>query len=72
MLPLFQAAAAEKVRKETDIHTDGARWYNEACRWLRLRHYVYGTELKNLMERFIQQVKDRTQNASTTTFHVEK
>ena len=54
------------------IFTDGARWYNEACRWLRLRHYVYGTELKNLMERFIQQVKDRTQNVSTTTFHVEK
>ncbi len=43
------------------IFTDGARWYNEACRWLRLRHYVYGTELKNLMERFIQQVKDRTE-----------
>src|SRR5690606_15731211 len=54
------------------IFTDGARWYNEACRWLRLRHYVYGTELKNLMERFIQQVKDRTQNVSTTISHVER
>ncbi|HXG07398.1 MAG TPA: hypothetical protein VNI77_08755 [Nitrososphaera sp.] len=46
-------------------HTDGARWYNGACSgWLRLRHYVYGTELKkkkNLMERFIQQLKDRTE-----------
>jgi putative transposase len=43
------------------IFTDGAQWYNNACKWLRLQHQVYGTELKNLMERFIQQVKDRTE-----------
>ena len=43
------------------IFTDGARWYNEACRWLRLKHSVYGTKLKNLMERFIQKIKDRTE-----------
>jgi putative transposase len=43
------------------IFTDGAPWYNEACRWLRLQHRVYGTELKNLMERFIQHIKDRTE-----------
>ena len=43
------------------IFTDGARWYNDACRWLRLQHQVYGTELKNIMERFIQYLKDRTE-----------
>jgi len=43
------------------ILTDGARWYNDACKWLRLKHYVYGTDLKNLMERFIQKIKDRTE-----------
>jgi putative transposase len=43
------------------IFTDGAPWYNEVCRWLRLQHRVYGTELKNLMERFIQNFKDRTE-----------
>lgn len=43
------------------IFTDGAQWYNEACRWLRLPHYVYGIEWKNLMERFIQHIKDRTE-----------
>jgi putative transposase len=43
------------------IFTDGAKWYNDACRWLRLTHHqVYGTELKNIMERFIQYIKDRT------------
>src|SRR5215211_2610743 len=50
------------------IFTDGAQWYNNACRWLRLEHHLYGTELKNLMERFIQQhIKDRT-NVSMTIF----
>jgi transposase-like protein len=43
------------------IFTDGVHWYNDACRWLRLKHTVYGTELKNIMERFIQQIKDRTE-----------
>jgi putative transposase len=43
------------------IFTDGARWYNDACRWLGLQHRVYGTKLKNLMERFMQQIKDRTE-----------
>src|SRR5574338_558507 len=32
------------------VFTDGAQWYNDACRWLRLKHIVYGTELKNIME----------------------
>jgi transposase-like protein len=43
------------------IFTDGAKWYNDACKWLRLKHQVYGTKLKNLMERFIQHIKDRTE-----------
>ena len=41
------------------IYTDGAYWYNdEAFKWLRLRHIIYGTQLKNIMERFIQQFYD--------------
>jgi putative transposase len=43
------------------IFTDGARWYMDACKWLRLKHQVYATELKNIMERFIQKIKDRTE-----------
>ena len=30
-------------------------------RWLRLPHRMYGTEMKNIMERFIQHIKDRTE-----------
>ena len=43
------------------IYTDGTRWYDDACKWLRLKHHVYDTGLKNLMERFVQQIKDRTE-----------
>ena len=43
------------------IFTDGAHWYNTACRWLNLPHQMYGTEMKNMMERFIQHIKDRTE-----------
>lgn len=43
------------------IFTDGAPWYNDACRWLRLKHQIYGIEMKNVMERFIQHIKDRTE-----------
>jgi putative transposase len=41
------------------IWTDDALWYPEACRWSRLEHHVYGTELKNLIERMNQSIKDR-------------
>jgi putative transposase len=44
------------------IFTDGAYWYNTARRWLRLPpHQLYSTESKNIMERFIQHIKDRTE-----------
>lgn len=43
------------------ILTDEAGWYDEACRWLRLPHANYPVEEKNLIERFIQKVKDRTE-----------
>lgn len=43
------------------ILTDEARWYDEACRWLRLPHHNYPVQEKNLIERFIQKIKDRTE-----------
>ena len=43
------------------ILTDRAGWCDEACRWLRLPHSNYPVEEKNLIERFIQTVKDRTE-----------
>jgi len=43
------------------VYTDGANWYPDACRSLGLSHEVYGDELRSLMERLIQTVKDRTE-----------
>lgn len=50
-----------KFGRRKPIYTDGSYWYNDACKWLRLKHIIYGTELKNIIERFIQQIKDRTE-----------
>jgi hypothetical protein len=37
-----------------------------------LKHHVYGTELKNLMERFIQYLKDRTDECFDDHFPCRK
>jgi len=39
--------------------TDGVQYYRAACRMLNLRHYVYDSRARNLMERIVQHVKDR-------------
>jgi putative transposase len=41
--------------------TEGGAWYPEACKWARLEHHVYGQELKNLIERMNQYIKDRVE-----------
>jgi|FaiFalDrversion2_1042247.scaffolds.fasta_scaffold42021_1 transposase-like protein len=44
------------------IYTDGASYDNQACRWLRIKHIVYDDNYcKNIMERAIQYIKDRTE-----------
>jgi len=42
------------------ILTDGAPYYKASCKILNLRHGVYSSETRNLMERIVQYVKDRT------------
>jgi len=44
------------------VYSDGANWYPDACRSLGLQHYVYDGSSGNLMERFVQYVKDRTES----------
>ncbi|MFP3228797.1 MAG: DDE-type integrase/transposase/recombinase [Nitrososphaeria archaeon] len=43
------------------IYTDGAPWYADACRWAGAEHIVYDRPLRNLMERMVQYLKDRTE-----------
>ncbi len=63
MLSILQIVT-EEIWQKSHIHTDGVLdgIYMDACKWwLRLKHQVYATELKNIMERFIQKIKDRTE-----------
>lgn len=43
------------------LYTDGATHYPLAARWARLSHTMYGDDLKAVMERCIQAVKDRAE-----------
>ncbi|GIU71185.1 MAG: hypothetical protein KatS3mg003_0664 [Candidatus Nitrosocaldaceae archaeon] len=43
------------------IYTDNATRYHQACKWLRLKHIIYDINGKNVMERAIQYIKDRTE-----------
>ena len=55
------------------IFTDGARWYKDACKRLRLKHQVYGAELKNIMQRFIHSKEKKIGlNVLMITFHVDQ
>ena len=65
----FQQLRNKRGRRKP-IFTDGALWYDIVCKWLRLQHQVYGTELKNLIKRFIQQIKDRTEECLMIILHV--
>ncbi|MEM1546131.1 MAG: hypothetical protein QXP91_06700 [Candidatus Methanomethylicia archaeon] len=42
------------------VLSDGAHYYKASCRILKLKHELYGLEVRNLMERIIQYIKDRT------------
>jgi transposase-like protein len=49
-------------RSRMKVLTDGVQYYRTACKFLSLDHDVYDSWLRNLMERIIQYVKDRTKD----------
>jgi putative transposase len=49
-------------RSRMKVLTDGAQYYRTACKFLSLDHDVYDLRLRNVMERIIQYVKDRTRD----------
>jgi hypothetical protein len=42
------------------VFTDGGKWYDEAFNVSELKHYLYSSVEKSLMERVNQYFKDRT------------
>jgi len=43
------------------VYSDGGSWYPEACNSLRLKHILYTPFEKNIIERAIEYIKDRTE-----------
>lgn len=57
----FIRSLVSKYGKHT-VYTDGGTWYPEACKVLRLKHYLHSSFEKSLMERVVQYFKDRTES----------
>ncbi len=49
-------------------YTQINHYYDQACRWLRIRDDVYDQEDKNVMERAIQYIKDKTKECFDDNF----
>jgi putative transposase len=58
----FMKRVKALYRSRMEVLTDGAQYYRAACKFLNLDHDVYGLKARNLMERIIQYVKDRTED----------
>jgi putative transposase len=43
------------------VYNDGGTWYPEACKLLKLKHYLHSPLEKSLIERVMQYFKDRTE-----------
>jgi len=43
------------------VYSDGGTWYPEACKVLKLKHYLHSPLEKSVIERVIQCFKDRTE-----------
>ena len=57
----FIRSLVSKYGRHT-VYTDGGTWYPEACKILRLKHYLHSPLEKSLIERIIQYFKDRTES----------
>ena len=44
------------------VSTEGGIWYPQACKFLKLKHYIHLPYEKGKVERTIQYLKDRTQS----------
>ena len=57
----FLKGAVNKYGKHS-ISTDGATWYLEACKFLKIKHHhIHSYYEKSIVERTIQYLKDRTE-----------
>jgi len=57
----FIRSLVSKYGRHT-IYSDGSTWYPEACKVLKLKHYLHSPLEKSLVERVIQYFKDRIES----------
>jgi putative transposase len=59
---LFLSNVVEK-HGHYPVSTEEGTWYPQACRFLKLKHHIHSSSReKNLIERTMQYVKDRTES----------
>ena len=51
-----------KIHGKHPVSTDGGTWYPMACRFLGLKHHIHSSMEKSLIERKMQDIKDRTES----------
>jgi putative transposase len=57
----FMQSLVRKYGKHP-VSTEGGIWYPQACKFLKLKHYIHLPYEKSIVERTIQYLKDRTQS----------
>jgi transposase-like protein len=64
MLIIAEQFMQSLVRKygKHPVSTDGGTWYPQACKFLKLKHHIHLPYEKNIIERTIQYIKDRTES----------
>jgi putative transposase len=56
----FLKGLVKKYGKHS-ISSDGATWYPQACKFLKITHHIHSYYEKSIVERTIQYLKDRTE-----------
>ena len=51
-----------KTYGKHSISTDGGTWYPQVCRFLKLDHHVHSSLEKSMIEKTMQDIKDRTES----------
>ena len=67
----FIKSLVDKYGKHT-VYTDGGTWYPEACKILRLKHYLHSPLEKSLIERLYSILKIELNLSMTITYAIVK
>ena len=51
-----------KIHGKHPVSSDGGTWYPQACKFLKLKHYLHSPFEKSIIERTMQYIKDRTES----------